>query len=119
LSIANAGHNPVLHFVKKDSECRLIDISSCALNIAPDFDYNSEKVKVNSGDIILIYTDGINEAVNRNNDMFSISRLCDIIEKNGQISAEEMVQTIRKQVEDFSDSLEQADDMVLIAIKIF
>lgn len=118
LEIANAGHNPVLHYVNSDNKCRLMEVRGCALNVLADCKYKSEKVNLNSSDYILIYTDGINEAFNENEEMFRISGLVNAIEKNGQVSARKMIEHIRQEVNTFIGGLQQSDDMIIIAVKI-
>jgi len=118
LSIANAGHNPVLYYVNKYKKCRLVEIRGCALNILADCQYSSEKIALSSGDYILVYTDGINEACNRNEEMFRISGLVKAIEKNEHTSARKIIEYIRMELKDFTGDMPQADDMILIAVKV-
>jgi len=118
LSIANAGHNPVLYYASDDKKCRLINIRGCALNLLADFKYTSEKINLKSGDFFLIYTDGINEAHNKNEEMFQISGIVNAVEKNGHGSAMQMIGHVRQELNEFTADLPQADDMIIIAVKV-
>jgi serine phosphatase RsbU (regulator of sigma subunit) len=118
LTIANAGHNPVLHYVKEDQKCRLIDTRGCVLNMSSDSKYTSERVVLNSGDYILIYTDGINESCNKNEEMFRISGLIHTIEKNAHVPAKTMIENICQEIKDFTGDLPQADDMIIVAFRV-
>ena len=118
MEISNAGHNPVLFFVNSKKACRLIDLHGCALNVLPRCKYTNEIYDLNSGDFILIYTDGINEAFNEKNDMYQIAGLAKSAEKYSQMPAKMMIDHIHQDIEAFVGDLQQADDMIMIAIKI-
>ena len=118
MSIANAGHNPVLHYVKSEKKCRQIEVRGCALNVMAGIQYTNMKVALNPGDYILVYTDGINEAHNKNEEMFGISRIVEAVEKNGALPAKKLIDHIHQEIFAFTGNVPQADDMLIIAVKI-
>ena len=78
---------------------------------------NPITIKLNEGDGIVLYTDGIPEAYNMERDQFSIERLCDVASKNWHKSAEEIKQAIIDDVKGFIGKQKVYDDITLVVIK--
>ncbi|MGB5960662.1 MAG: ATP-binding protein, partial [Coleofasciculaceae cyanobacterium] len=55
---------------------------------------NTEKIHLNSGDVVVLYTDGITEAFNFNQEEYGLNRLCEVVSQNWQLSAEKIKQTV-------------------------
>ncbi len=118
LQIANAGHNPLLHYSKEDKKCHMIEWPGCGLNLLPGYEYNCTNIELNSGDVIVIYTDGITEAFDAHSEMYDISRLCDAVENSNHQSAKSIIHHIRNDLDTFVAGTGQEDDQVLIVVKI-
>ena len=73
---------------------------------------------INSGDIIVMFTDGVSEAMNETNEQFSTARILGIIKDNNSSSANELGNTIIERINDFIGTQEQHDDMSLIVVKV-
>lgn len=73
---------------------------------------------VQRGDKIILYTDGITEAINTNNEMFGLEQLADLIRRKGALPIDQLVREIGKSVADFRGNELQNDDMTLVAIEI-
>lgn len=118
IHIANAGHNPVIKYNSAQKKCQLLEVKGCAINLLPDFVYSSNTFEIKPDDVIVVYTDGINEAPNFNSEMFQISRLTETVENSDKGSAQTIINHIRKELASFTENQKQSDDMVLIAVKI-
>ena len=70
-----------------------------------------------TGDILLLYTDGVIESENRMGDEYGIERLCTAVKTNSSSSSEDLVHAINKEVITFSEGMAQTDDITLIAIE--
>ena len=73
---------------------------------------------MNPGDVVVMYTDGVTEAVNSDNEMFGEDRLEELIKRNGSLSAEQIKQRILDEVISFTRGLPQGDDITLIVLKM-
>ncbi len=72
---------------------------------------------MDSGDILLLYTDGLIESEASDGDEFGSDRLCAAVERYCKLSSEELVSSVQKEVADFSAGMAQTDDITLIAIE--
>jgi len=70
------------------------------------------------GDILILFTDGVTEAVNRKNEMFGQERLAQLVVENNNLSAKEIILKIEKSVIDFGEGQPQFDDLTLLAVKV-
>ena len=118
LTLCNAGHNPPLYFSSKTQKCSTLELPGCALNVLPDFDYGIKELPLNQGDFILVYTDGITEAFNKNNEEFGQQQLMKIISQKEISSSYEMIERIKTTVYNFMDGSSQVDDMACVGVKI-
>ncbi|RPI85390.1 MAG: serine/threonine-protein phosphatase [Planctomycetaceae bacterium] len=117
LTIVNAGHLPPLARTKKNKVEPLGTANSgLPLGIQPDVVYRQSTVKLAPGTAILLYTDGVTEAMNRNNEIFGSARLSERL-KSAEGDAEAIVESVIEEVETFCDGLAQRDDICLICIQ--
>ena len=113
LLFSNAGHNPPI--IKEDDACEYLKIDSgIVLGIMEDFDYINEKITLS--DEIVIYTDGITDANNEDNEMYGEDRLLNFF--NGFRSDENPIVPLLDNIADFTEDAKQYDDMTLLYLKI-
>lgn len=116
LQFTNAGHNyPIL--INSSDIHEELSAGGIVMGIQPDASYNFESKTLMKGDVLVIYSDGISEQTNAEGDMFSESRLTDLIIKNKFRSASDLSKVVFKCLETFRGELDQADDMTLIILK--
>ena len=77
-----------------------------------------ERVDLSPGDVIVLYTDGITEAMNPESDLFGESRLSRIVEEHGHLDSGELRERIMREIEAFVGSADQHDDMTMILLKV-
>jgi sigma-B regulation protein RsbU (phosphoserine phosphatase) len=77
-----------------------------------------ERVDLSPGDVIVLFTDGITEAMNPESDLFGESRLSRIVEEHGHLESGELRERIMREVEAFVGSADQHDDMTMILLKV-
>jgi sigma-B regulation protein RsbU (phosphoserine phosphatase) len=75
-------------------------------------------IPLSAGDVIVLYTDGITEAMNHANDLFGESRLSGIIEEHGHLPSPELRERILREIEAFVGGADQHDDMTMILLKV-
>ena len=77
-----------------------------------------ESVDLINGDVIVLYTDGISEAMNADADLFGDSRLSRIVEEHGHLESSELRERILREIEAFVGAADQHDDMTMILMKV-
>jgi len=122
LTVGRAGHNPVLYFRKRTQKAEFIHPNGMALGL-DDSDvfknYIQDKsLPMETGDIIVFYTDGITEAMNKNKEEFGNRRLFETITANQYQSAETILDNIFQKVSDYTRRTYQLDDMTMVVVKV-
>ena len=113
LTFSNAGHNPPL--IKENGEFKYMNIDSgLVLGIMENFEYEKEEIELE--DELVIYTDGITDANNNDNEMYGEDRLLNFF--NGFKSDEDPIRPLLNDILDFTKEEEQFDDMTLIYLKV-
>ena len=89
------------------------------LGMVPEIEQFLEdrQLSLQPGDKVILYTDGVTEARNPNEDLFSLPRLTDIIEKHGHRPANELLDTIKQEVYSYIGTREQYDDITLVVME--
>jgi len=118
LTYVNAGHNPPLVQGKSPVEITMLAAKGVALGVVTDIEFEEKELVLHSGDILILYTDGVTEAVNRKNEMFGHERISQIVEENYYLSAQEIIQIIEKEVINYSEGQPQFDDITLLLVKV-
>ena len=116
IEYAKAGHEPPF-LVSKDMEVRQLATGGTILGFWEEATYEEETVRLRSGDTLVIYSDGITEAMNEDEEQFEYERLEEVICDNHMLSAEELISTIINEVNAFAGEQSQMDDMTLLVIK--
>jgi serine phosphatase RsbU (regulator of sigma subunit) len=77
-----------------------------------------QRIDLGVGDVIVLYTDGISEAMNNDSDLFGEARLSRIIEEHGHLDPAELRERILREIEAFVGGADQHDDMTMILLKV-
>jgi sigma-B regulation protein RsbU (phosphoserine phosphatase) len=117
LNFCNAGHNPAL--VADGSGCHFMDVlANLPVGVMKDFDYQSQRLTISPDDVLLFYTDGLNEAENARHEMLGCDVVIDRLADCRRGSAESIVESVVGEVEGFVDGAEQSDDLTLFCLKL-
>ncbi|PKG31984.1 PP2C family protein-serine/threonine phosphatase [Methanoregula sp.] len=117
LTYVNAGHNPPLVLRKKTGEIEELELTGMAVGAMGDAEYTQAEVPLAPGDVMVLYTDGITEAVNDREEMFDLPRLIEAIRNNSSLSSKEIADEIIRSVFSFSGTQPQFDDITLMVVK--
>ncbi len=118
LSYANAGHNPPLLYRPSTNGTAWLKPTGAAIGLMEDYRLQLENVQLQEGDTLLLYTDGIIEALNpQGNEQFGYDRLAEIVQQSDGLPANELTQKIRQAVNDFTHGSLLADDITLVVCK--
>ena len=116
LTYVNAGHNaPIL--MRADSTMEELEPTGPVIGLVDNPDYEERTITLNKGDLLVMYTDGVTEAINAEEIMFSEERLRAVIRKNHTLPAAEIVNSIVSEVESYCGGAPQFDDMTIMVLK--
>jgi len=125
LTYVNAGHNPPMLFrrprpdaASAPVEVLRLEANGTVIGLLPRASYEQGGVKLQTGDVLLIYTDGISEAMNGCDEEFGEERLQQLVADNLQLSAVDLQKLILAEIERFVGGAPQHDDMTLVVAKV-
>jgi phosphoserine phosphatase RsbU/P len=112
----NAGHVPPL--VRRQSGAlEGLGSANFPVGMFSEAEYESARVQLQPGDFLVIYSDGVSEAANPQNELFEESRLRAIMEKYTGNSVDEMAEAIRAGMREFTQGAAQSDDITILAVQ--
>lgn len=116
LDFCNAGHNPPV--LLRNGKPEFIDmVPNAPVGIIPELDYEGEEIADITNSPLFVYTDGLNEAENRQQEQFSDERILELMETVPFESCEQTVEMLRAEVEKHRDGAEPNDDLTMICVK--
>jgi len=128
MTYARAGHTPLIYMPNGDGGAERVQVlvpsgMVVGLRIPGAHEkfidlLEEETIQLNPGDVIVLYTDGISEAMNPEADLFGDSRLSRIVEEHGHLESGELRERILREIEAFVGAADQHDDMTMILMKV-
>jgi Na+/proline symporter len=115
---ASAGHPPPLLRRCRSGECERLDAEGLILGVRREFPYALEVRHFEPGDLLLLYTDGITEAANAEDELFGEERLVELLRHSPQCSPDELIERIFQQVRLFTGSHNFNDDVSLVVMQV-
>jgi sigma-B regulation protein RsbU (phosphoserine phosphatase) len=116
LNYINAGH-PAPILVRQNGQIEwLKPTKGIALGVMEASVFKQGFTQMSPGDLLLMYSDGVTEAINTNEEEFGNQRLADLFENQGSYSPEQAVMRVLKAVENFAQGAEQSDDITCLAL---
>ena len=112
----NAGHVPPL-IKRKSGKIERLDLASFPVGMFPEAEYESAAVKLEKGDFLVIYTDGVSEAVNVKAEMFEEERLSHLLDSFQGQTVEQLAEVIRDSVKTFTEGAPQSDDITILVVQ--
>jgi serine phosphatase RsbU (regulator of sigma subunit)/HAMP domain-containing protein len=117
VSYANAGHNPPL-IIRKNKKVEYLKVArGPAVGAVEDVTYQREKITLKPGDTIYMYTDGVTEAFNDQDEEFSEKRLLETVELYKDNNAKDLIRKSLQVVQNFSQGVAQSDDITMLVLK--
>lgn len=113
----NAGHNPLLIYRPAQDLFQLIKRTGLPLGVLEGTAYGQCAETIQRGDLLLLYTDGVTEAVNSVGEEFGMPRLEAVLRRRAASSAEIIVASIRAALEAFTGGAAPFDDVTLVLAK--
>jgi len=113
---SNAGHNPPL-LINPNGEYKIIEYGDLPLGMFREMRYHQHFIRFDAGQIFVLYTDGITEAADSDDEEYGIERLAKRVLQGIDLPAKKMIDFIRKDVADFTGRKFLDDDGTLFIIK--
>ena len=119
IEYCNAGHNPPV-IGNAEGQYAFLDVkeTNAPIGLWPDLEYVGEEMELSSGSMMLFYTDGLNEAENRQQEQFGDDRLLEILRAIHYENARQAIEAIEAVVEKHRDGAEPNDDLTMMCIKL-
>jgi len=126
MTYSRAGHTPLIYLpANTNGGAQVLVPNGMVLGLRIDgaaemFNnlLEEKQISLETGDVIVFYTDGITEAMNPASDLFGEARLSRIVEEHGHLESGELRERILREIEAFVGSADQHDDMTMILVKV-
>jgi sigma-B regulation protein RsbU (phosphoserine phosphatase) len=117
ISYCNAGHNPP-YILKHDGKVeQLTTMGDSMVGAIDGLIYHEATMQLEKGDTLVMYTDGVTEAMNIDYKQFGEDRLKETLEKVTMHNCQQMVDAIKSDVAAFAGAAEQSDDITVLTLK--
>ena len=118
LSFCNAGHNPPI-VGGGDNRGDFLEMQPNApIGLFPDLEYEGEEIESVKGRALFIYTDGLNEAENPQQEQFGDERLLSILRNTHFDSAKQVIESLKEEIENHRKGAEPNDDLTMMCIRV-
>jgi sigma-B regulation protein RsbU (phosphoserine phosphatase) len=118
LSFCNAGHNPPVIGGGEHHGDFLEMKPNFPIGVLPGLEFEGEEIESIKGRALFIYTDGLNEAENREHEQFGDERLLDILRNTHFDSAQQVIETLAAEVEKHREGADPNDDLTMMCLRI-
>ena len=116
ITYCNAGHNPP-YLLRRDGRVEALpSTQGLMLGLMENWNHQEKKITLERGDALVLYTDGITEALDRESNQFTDERLTECLKRFQPPVVTDIVAGVIKEVEAFADGAPQADDMTMLVL---
>jgi sigma-B regulation protein RsbU (phosphoserine phosphatase) len=113
----NAGHNPP-YILKQNGTVEALPMAKNPMvGAIADMTFQEETLQLEKGETLVMFTDGVTEAMNTQNEEFGEDRLMDTLEEVTMHSSQEIIDAVKADVKTFTGEAEQSDDITLLVLK--
>ena len=115
----NGGHNPPVIYHAAENRCEFLDVKkNFVLAGMEDMTFKQQEIQLEHGDLIFMYTDGINEAMNSEKEEYTSERLLNFMNKTDcKADLKDLLAAVRSDVADHVKDAEQSDDMTMVVLR--
>jgi serine phosphatase RsbU (regulator of sigma subunit) len=114
---ANAGHNLPILKSEDDGKISFLEKGEMALGVLPHVKYREHRIDIQPGEVLIFYTDGIPDTLDRNGNDFGMDRFLSTIRESKNSGAAEMLDAIDRNLMNFAGSQTPTDDVTVVGIK--
>jgi sigma-B regulation protein RsbU (phosphoserine phosphatase) len=117
MTFASGGHNPALLYRAETRQCEYLTAPGVAVGIFREAEFVPQEVTLAVGDVLVLYTDGITEAINDDEDEFGEERLEQVVIRHADQAAQDIADLILDEVNVFTGDQSLFDDATVVVIK--
>jgi anti-sigma regulatory factor (Ser/Thr protein kinase) len=117
-TFAKAGHNPPIWYHAADKSVEYLEVEGFPLGMFEFSQYEDHHISMKPMDKLVFYTDGITEAMNPNQDEYSLARLCTFIQDFHEFDSRSLIERLMMDVDEFTEGAPQHDDLTMIILSI-
>ncbi|MGD9900608.1 MAG: PP2C family protein-serine/threonine phosphatase [Calditrichaceae bacterium] len=117
LEYCNAGHNPTYHINPSGEVNPLINAEGIPLGFRKDFQYGTQTISLKEGDTLFFHTDGVDEAMDKEENEFSEDRLKAALKQYAGLDLSKLNQSVLDKVQEFTGGIPQSDDITVMALR--
>lgn len=118
LQYSNAAHHPAMIYRAAAGSVEQLDTDGLPIGIEHEARYSQRETRLANGDIIMMYTDGVVEAMDSQGRQYEDERLKSIFVDNASLGAEDLLKVIRTDIDAFVGNAKQHDDQTLMLMKM-
>lgn len=119
LEYSNAGHEPP-YVIRANGDIEPLELTDgVMLGVEEDFVYQSGRIVLKQGETIFLYTDGVTEAMNPEEELFSDERLKQTLARLRESDIKEIVHGVQSEIETFSTGTTQSDDITMLTLRFY
>jgi sigma-B regulation protein RsbU (phosphoserine phosphatase) len=117
VTYCNAGHNPP-YLLKSNGEVKALPLAKDPMvGAIPDIEYHEERIQLEKGEMLIMFTDGVTEAMNVSFAEYGDERLVAALKNAVGSNCQEMINAVKADVSEFTEEAEQSDDITMLTIK--
>jgi len=113
----SAGHNPAYLFRSANGKIEELVSNAYFMGMFDFAAYQSRTFQLHKGDILVVYSDGLTDAQNEQEEMFGEDRLLDIIQREAPLGSHALEKRFLKSIEDFTQGMPQTDDITFVVVE--
>jgi serine phosphatase RsbU (regulator of sigma subunit)/putative methionine-R-sulfoxide reductase with GAF domain len=113
----NAGHNPPIWWCGRTGKLEILRRTGVALGVMEKAVMEERTIRLDAGDILLFYTDGLTEAFSPDGDIYGQERLYELVRSTKETALHGFLDGIEKSVDEFMGTAPAADDLTMLALK--
>lgn len=117
LLYSNASHIPIILYREKQKKYFYVDAEGLPIGVDVNAKYQQKRFALNKGDVIVLYTDGISEAMNKDGDQYETESIIRVMRKCISLPANEILDKIKEDLNGFVEGATRHDDQTLLVIK--
>lgn len=118
VDFVGCGHTRPIHFLRCTGTCRRLEGENVPLGFSEQETYKQVSISIDAGDVFFFYSDGLTEVQNGAGELFGEDRLSALVQANGRLGPEALIDRIHTAVAAFSSSEVFADDLTCVAVQI-
>jgi len=118
ISYSNAAHLPLYLFRNQERQFRSFDTKGLPIGVDKNSDFGHKRIKLNEGDYLFLFTDGLPEARSREGDELTVPKLLRFLSENLEKQPKDLIPSVEQYVDHFSQEAKQHDDQTFLALKI-